>query len=55
MQGTFEVKGQIPTELLTVINLDDGEYKSGRTVVKNGFKINNENKGKWYDGPSSFS
>ena len=48
MKGTYQVKGQIPTDHLTVINLNDGEAKLGKTPVKNAFKINNESKSKWY-------
>jgi hypothetical protein len=42
------VRGQLPTEALTIINLTDGEFKSGRAPVKYAFKVNNENKAKWY-------
>ncbi len=43
------MRGQIKTEQITLINLDDGEFKHGKTPLCNAFRVSNDVKGKWYD------
>jgi len=46
-QGNLQVKGQIFTDSITILDLQDGDEKKGRVPVKNAFKIRNVQKDKW--------
>eukprot|EP00051_Salpingoeca_urceolata_P004764 m.67537 g.67537 ORF g.67537 m.67537 type:complete len:263 (+) comp13834_c1_seq4:1650-2438(+) len=48
LSGKLEVKGKISTDSFTVIDLQDGEVRHGKTPVRNAFRINNSEKNKWY-------
>eukprot|EP00042_Codosiga_hollandica_P058218 m.874472 g.874472 ORF g.874472 m.874472 type:complete len:704 (-) comp59800_c0_seq1:102-2213(-) len=48
LKGNMEVRGQIMTDQLTVINLDDGEVKFGKDSLVHAFRISNDAKSKWY-------
>ena len=48
LKGSLQVKGQIFTDSITVLDMNDGEVKRGRSPINNAFKINNVEKDKWY-------
>eukprot|EP00051_Salpingoeca_urceolata_P029625 m.7094 g.7094 ORF g.7094 m.7094 type:complete len:540 (-) comp2809_c0_seq1:137-1756(-) len=48
LTGGFQVKGQLSTETMAVVDIPDGSHKVADSKVANAFKIHNQAKNKWY-------